>query len=255
MQTHNAIAVFDSGAGGLSVLKALRAHLPLEKFFYLADYAFFPYGDKEEAAIQQRVLFLGKKIEETGAKLLVVACNTATAAAADILRLNLKIPVVAIEPAIKPAAQKSKRGVVVLATSATLKSKRFLNLCARFQGKTQFIFTPCPGLVEAIESHNAFVLKEKLDELLLPLQIYNPDGVVLGCTHYPWIKNEIAAYFQKDVWILETGFAIARQVERKLLHKGQKGEVFFAATEHTEKLQHQLECLGFGQKTVHLWRI
>ena len=255
MQTRNAIVVFDSGAGGLTVLKALRAHLPLEKFFYLADYAFFPYGEKKETDIQQRVLFLSQLIEKKGAKLLVLACNTATAAAAQIVRLNLNIPVVAIEPAIKPATQKAKRAVVVLATSATLKSDRFLNLCRRFQGNAPIFPVPCPGLVEAIESYDFLSLKRRLDALLLPLQPHHPDVIVLGCTHYPLIKNEIAAYFPKDVFILETGLAVARQVEKKLEQKGKEGEVFFAATHQPKKLQTQLECWGFGKESVALWEI
>lgn len=252
----NAVVVFDSGVGGLSVLKTLLRDLPDEKFFYCADHAFFPYGNKTADCIQQRLFSFATLLQEKKSKALLIACNTATAAAADLLRAHFTLPIIAMEPAIKPACLKSQNGnIVVLATSATLKSARFLNLCARFGQNKNLIFQECPGLVEAIESDNPLFLKEKLDFFLLPLPQHHPDVIVLGCTHYPWIKHEIAAYFPPNVLLLDTSDAVSRQVLRTISPalKTKNNTLQFATTGDVLKMQKLLNRFGFqGHKVQHL---
>ena len=146
------IGVFDSGVGGLSVLRRIRALLPAEDLLYLADSAYAPFGDRPTEWIRARSLQLAEWLVAQGAKALVIACNTITAAASDLLREHVAVPVIAIEPAVKPAASVTRSGVVgVLATTSTLESERFASLLTRFARGVEVVAQPCPGLVELIE--------------------------------------------------------------------------------------------------------
>jgi glutamate racemase len=222
----NSVAVFDSGLGGLTVLHALRARLPHEDYFYFADTRFLPYGDRPEAFIRERGLRIAEALARRGAKALVIACNTATAAAAEAIRAAAALPVVALEPGVKPAAALTRSGVIgVLATTRTLDSSRFQRLVADHGGQHRVLAQACPGLAEAIESYGpeSGQVEHLLDGFVAPLAAAGADVVVLGCTHYPWVATMIAARLPAGVTLLDTGEAVARQLERRLAAAGLLG--------------------------------
>jgi glutamate racemase len=214
------IAVFDSGLGGLTVLRALRARLPHEDFFYFADTRFLPYGDRPETFLRERGVAIAEALVRRGAKALVIACNTATAAAAEAIRAAVDLPIVALEPGVKPAAVASRSGVIgVLATTRTLASERFQRLVGNHGGGARVIAQPCPGLAEAIERDgpDSHAVATLLDGFVAPLAMAGADVVVLGCTHYPWVAEAILRRLPTGATLLDTGEAVARQLERLLL--------------------------------------
>lgn len=216
---HQPIAVFDSGLGGLTVLHALRGRLPHEDFFYFADTRFLPYGDRPESFLRERGVAIAHALAARGSKALVVACNTATAAAAEAIRAATHIPVVALEPGVKPAVALTRSGVVgVLATTRTLESERFRRLVAEHGNGRRVLAQPCPGLAEAIENDGAESAQAAalLDDYVAPLAAAGADVVVLGCTHYPWVAEAIARRMPPGTTLLDTGEAVARQLERLL---------------------------------------
>lgn len=222
----NPVAVFDSGLGGLTVLRALRGQLPHEDYFYFADSRFLPYGDRPEVFLKERGVQIARALVERGAKALVIACNTATAAAADAIRAAVDLPVVAIEPGIKPAAVLSKNGkIAVLATTRTVESPRFQRLIEQHASHVQVLAQACPGLAEAIESHGpqSAEVASLLDRFVLPLTAEGVDVVALGCTHYPWVARAIADRLPADVTLLDTGEAVARQLARLLVSAKMQG--------------------------------
>jgi glutamate racemase len=217
------IGVFDSGVGGLSVLAHLRAALPAEDFLYVADSAYAPYGTRGAEVICERTFRIADFLVERGAKLLVVACNTATAAAVANLRLRHALPVVAMEPGIKPAAERTRSGVIgVLATAGTLESARFFSLVNRYAGTADVITQPCPGLVERIEACelDGFATEALLRTYLEPLLARGADVIVLGCTHYPFLRPLIERIVGADIAVLDTGAAVAKEVTRRLQGEG-----------------------------------
>ena len=213
------IGVFDSGVGGLSVLRHIRALLPHEDLLYIADSGNAPYGDKPPGWIRERSLELAGWLVDRGAKAIVIACNTATAAAAGALRERLALPVIGMEPAVKPAAAATRTGVVgVLATVGTLKSAQFAALLDRFASGIEVVTQPCPGLVECVErgelddpATRALVARH-----VAPLLARGADTLVLGCTHYPFLRPLIAEAAGPQVALIETGGAVARQLMRRL---------------------------------------
>lgn len=220
------IAVFDSGLGGLTVLRSLRERLPHEDFFYFADTRFLPYGDKPEAFLRDRGEHIARALVREGAKALVIACNTATAAAAEAIRSAIPVPVVALEPGVKPAVGLSRSGVIgVLATTRTLQSDRFKRLVGNHANHLRVIAQPCPGLADAIESEGPDTpqVDRLLDDYVTPLASAGVDVVVLGCTHYPWVAKGIARRMPVGTTILDTGDAVARQLERRLAADGLLG--------------------------------
>ena len=213
------IAVFDSGLGGLTVLRALRGRLPQEDYFYFADTRFLPYGDRPEAFLKERGVLIAEALAERGAKALVIACNTATAAAAEAIRAATALPIVALEPGVKPAAALTKSGVIgVLATTRTLQSERFQRLVGNHANHLQVVVQACPGLAEAIETQGPHspAVAALLDAFVAPLAAAGADVVVLGCTHYPWVAEAIARRMPAGVTLLDTGEPVARQLERLL---------------------------------------
>ena len=217
------IAVFDSGLGGLTVLRALRSRLPHEDFFYFADTRFLPYGERPEAFLKQRGVLIAEALVRRGAKALVIACNTATAAAAEAIRAAIDLPIVALEPGVKPAVALTKTGVIgVLATTRTLASERFQRLVGNHAHHLKVLPVACPGLAEAIETQGpeSPVVAALLDAFVAPLRAAGADVVVLGCTHYPWVAEAIARRMPAGVSLLDTGEPVARQLER-LLAAGQ----------------------------------
>lgn len=214
------VAVFDSGLGGLTVLRALRDRLPNEDFFYFADTRFLPYGDRPEVFLRERGVLIAQAMVRRGAKALVIACNTATAAAAEAIRAAVDLPIVALEPGVKPAVALSKSGVIgVLATTRTLQSERFQRLVGNHAHQHQVIAQACPGLAEAIESlgPDSPEIGRLLDTFVQPLAAAGADVVVLGCTHYPWVAEGIARRMPPGTTLLDTGEAVAKQLERLLV--------------------------------------
>lgn len=219
MERTQPIAVFDSGLGGLTVLRALRGRLPHEDYFYFADTRFLPYGDRPESFLKERGVLIARALEKRGAKALVIACNTATAAAAEAIRAAIKLPVVALEPGVKPAVALTRSGVIgVLATTRTLHSERFQRLVGNHAAGHQVLAQACSGLAEAIEMRGAHSpeVAALLDEFVLPLAAAGADVVALGCTHYPWVAEAIARRLPAGTRLLDTGEAVARQLERLL---------------------------------------
>ncbi|MEK7892338.1 glutamate racemase [Burkholderia contaminans] len=213
------IGIFDSGLGGLSVLRAVRAQLPDESFIYVADSHHAPYGPRDEAFITERTLAIGQWLAREGAKALVIACNTATARAIATVRELLSIPLVGVEPGIKPAAALSASGVAgVLATQSTLNSPRFQALLDRYGAGRRFICQPGHGLVEAIErgDTNSPALRALLDSYLQPMLDDGADTLVLGCTHYPFFAETIRDLVGDRMTLVDTSDAIARQLVRVL---------------------------------------
>lgn len=213
------IAVFDSGLGGLTVLSALRERLPQEDFFYFADTRFLPYGDRPEVFLRERGVLIAEALLRRGAKALVIACNTATAAAAEAIRAAIELPIVALEPGVKPAVALTRSGTIgVLATTRTLASERFQRLVGNHANGYRVIAQPCPGLAEAIEAEgpDSATISALLDSFVAPLAAAAADVVVLGCTHYPWVAAKIARRMPAGTLLLDTGEPVARQLERLL---------------------------------------
>ena len=224
------IGIFDSGVGGLSVLRHIRAQLPQEHLVYFADSGFAPYGDKPEAVVVERVLAIGSFLVERNAKAIVVACNTATVAAIARLRERFPgMPIVGVEPGLKPAAAATRSGAVgVLATERTLSGAKFLQLRDQISAASgaRFLLQPCHGLADQIEfgeleSNETDAL---LSRYILPLLDGGADTLVLGCTHYPLVQASIekiiARATNRAVTLIDTGDAVARQLSRLLTAVG-----------------------------------
>ncbi len=218
------IGVFDSGVGGLSVLRALQAELPNERFVYVADSGHAPYGERDDAHVIARSHAIADYLQtHHRIKALVVACNTATAAAIAQLRAaNTALPIVGIEPALKPGAALSKTKMVgVMATRGTLNSEKFAHLLSSLHGQATFVLQPCDGLADAIEHADATKIIAACAHYTGAMGQFGIkngeiDTLVLGCTHYPFIATELARYVGADTVFLEGGAPVARQT-RKLL--------------------------------------
>lgn len=224
------IGIFDSGVGGLSVLRHIRAQLPHEHLIYFADSGFAPYGDKPQMLVTERVLAIGAFFQAQGAKAIVVACNTATVAAIASLRERYPgMPIVGVEPGLKPAAAATRTGIVgVLATERTLAGSKFLLLRDQISAATgaRFLLQACIGLADQIESGalESDATDALLQRFVHPLLDQGADVLVLGCTHYPLvqasIERVIAAHTERAVTLVDTGEAVARQLERLLTAGG-----------------------------------
>ena len=223
VQASAPLGIFDSGLGGLSVLRAVRAALPDERIIYVADTQYAPYGERDDDFIVDRTLAIGNWLVSQGAKALVVACNTATAQSIAMAREKLPIPLVGVEPGVKPAALLSQSRVVgVLATAVTLRSARFQSLIDRHAGDCRFILQPGHGLVQAVErcDTSSPELMALLESYLRPMLDAHADTLVLGCTHYPFLDTAIRAIVGDRLALIDTSVAIARQTERLLDQHG-----------------------------------
>lgn len=215
--TRAPIGVFDSGLGGLSVVREMLPRLPGERVVYIGDSVHAPYGAWSQEKIRDFSFGLARFLtEQAGCGGLVIACNTATAAAADALRTALpRIPIVGMEPAVKPAARVTKTGTVgILATVGTLASARFAALLERYgSGEINFITQPCPGLPEAVERGELTTPQTRalVEKYVRPLVAQNADTLVLGCTHYPVLRSVIADVAGPGVTLIDTGEAVARR--------------------------------------------
>ena len=259
------IGVFDSGVGGLSILKALQAQMPHEQFVYVADSSHAPYGERDADFVQQRADHLLHLMrEQHQVKALVVACNTATAVAIQNMRSAYpELPMFGVEPAIKPAAAMSHtQRVGVMATAGTLKSEKFQSLLRGLPTDVAFVLQACEGLADAIEQqwqhadNNAvFALCKKYVQAMgaFGTQAGQMDVLVLGCTHYPFAMKELRALVGPDVQIVETGAPVARHTHKVLadlglLHTSGEGGVKLFATGDAQNLQHAAQMwLGEGQ--------
>jgi len=228
MDRDRPLGVFDSGVGGLSILRALRSELPHEDFVYFSDAGHAPYGEKGEAFVSGRSLAIAVDLlEQHRIKALVVACNTATAAAVHLLRAqHTQLPVVGVEPALKPAAALTKTGrVAVLATRGTLASAKFKALQASLQDQAEFVLVPCDGLAAAIEAGDPPRIRALCQRYTRAVHGFGTapgeiDTLVLGCTHYPFAADIFRELLGADIQLVETGQPVARQTRRLLEAQG-----------------------------------
>jgi glutamate racemase len=247
------IGIFDSGVGGLSVLRAVREQFPHEDMIYLADQAHVPYGPRSLEEVRHFSEEITRFLLGQGAKLIVVACNTASAAALHYLREVLPdVPFVGMEPAVKPAAEHTETGVVgVLATPATFQGELYTSVVERFGNRVMLLQNTCAGLVEQIEAGN---LEGKetaiiLEGALKPMLAAKIDTVVLGCTHYPFVIPQIKKIVGPEVRVIDPAPAIARQAGRLLEKFGLrnqdegKGKVSLLTSGEVEKLKDFVEGL------------
>jgi len=247
------IGVFDSGVGGISVLKHIRALLPHEDLLYIADSKHAPYGNKSPEFIRERAFALADFLISQGAKALVVACNTATATAIEALRKEYNVPIIGMEPAVKPAAAATKTGVVgVLATVGTLKSAQFAALLESYGQGVTVVTEGCPGLVECIERGELATdeTRRLLKGYLKPLLDTQADTIVLGCTHYPLVRPLIEEIVGKEITLIDTGAAVARQLQKRLTEQsllaeaGEGNVTFWTNSEAADAEQVMAELWG-----------
>ncbi|WP_339414196.1 glutamate racemase [Pseudomonas sp. EA_35y_Pfl2_R5] len=252
------VGVFDSGVGGLSVLGEIRMLLPNESLLYIADSGHVPYGEKSPEFIRERCRVLAAFLLNQGAKALVLACNTATVAGvAELRELYPQLPIIGMEPAVKPAAAATKVGVVgVLATTGTLKSAKFAALLDRFACDVRVITQPCPGLVERIEAGDLSSEQTRtlLQGFVTPLLEQGCDTLILGCTHYPFIKPLLQTLVPPSVSLIDTGAAVARQLqrlleERSLLANGPARPAQFWSSGNVTQLENLLTLL-WGDRSL-----
>ena len=211
------LGLFDSGVGGLSVMKEVRRMLPSENLLYYADSAYCPYGNKPPEAIRARAFVIVEFLLSMNAKLIVIASNTTSIAALDAVRERYDVPVVGVEPAIKPAVSATRSGRIgVLATEVTLAGSRFSSLVEKFGNKVEVYNQPCPGLVEVVESGawDKPQAEALLARCIRPLLAKGVDTIILGCTHYPFLRPLIEKLAGGEVRVIDTGGAVARQVVR-----------------------------------------
>ena len=213
------VGIMDSGIGGMTVAREISKLLPHESLIYLADQEMLPYGNKSANQICLRMQALCAWMQQRyHIKALVIACNTATAAAAHTLRSRLPIPVIGMEPAVKPAARVTRnRRIGILATEGTLKSARFAGLLKTFAQGLHVSTQPCPGLVEAIETGHLSQIESLLRQYIQPLQHRQVDTIVLGCTHYPLVRDLIAKIAGDDIRLIDTGQAVAQHTAHLLM--------------------------------------
>lgn len=233
-------------------MKEVRRLLPSEDMIYYADSAYCPYGGKTPGVIRSRTFAICDFLISKGVKLIVIACNTACIAALDAVRERVRIPVVGVEPAVKPAAEATKNGKIeVLATGVTLAGERFHSLVERF-GKTVEVYTqPCPGLVEQVEAGRLASPETEtlLARYLDPLMVKGVDTIVLGCTHYPFLRPLVQKMVRSGVSVIDSGTAVACQVakvlqgERLSVSAGETGRDQFFTSGEPEEVQRVVRLL------------
>lgn len=217
------VGVFDSGVGGLSVVRAINELMPAEAILYVADTAHCPYGSRSSEYLRGRALRISQYLQAQDAKAIVVACNTATVATIAMLRQQFTLPIIGIEPAIRPAAANTRSGVIgILATATTLGSAHLAALIERHTDYHEVLTSACPGWVEAVEAGelDSPATQALVDAQVRPLLAAGVDTLVLGCTHFPFLRPLIERSAGPGVQIIETGLAVARQLQRQLQTRG-----------------------------------
>ena len=247
------IGIFDSGVGGLSVLRAIRALMPSESLLYFADQGHVPYGSRTMAQIRDFSEAITRFLLASNAKLIVVACNTASAAALKYLRQTFPdVGFVGMEPAVKPAAERTQSGRVgVLATPATFQGELYASVVERFANGVELLQHTCPGLVRQIEQGDldGSETRDILENALRPMLDAGIDTVVLGCTHYPFVIPLIQQIVGESVRVIDPAPAVARQAYRLLeatgtrRRKEDRGEIRFYTSGNTSSFQSLLPRL------------
>ncbi|HUI89005.1 MAG TPA: glutamate racemase [Anaerolineales bacterium] len=253
INSQHPIGVFDSGVGGLSVLRAIRAQMPAESVIYFGDQAHIPYGPRPMAQIQAFSEAITRFLLGQGAKIVVVACNAASASALAYLRQAFReVSFVGMEPAVKPAAEHTETGVVgVLATPATFQGALYASVVERFANGVTLLQNPCVGLVQQIEKGDlsGTVTRKILEDALDPMLEKNIDTVVLACTHYPFVIPLIQEVVGQKVRVIDPAPAVARQTKRLIEANGMtraadgRGEIRFFTSGNAESLQSLLPAL------------
>lgn len=245
------VGVFDSGFGGVGVLAAAAALLPGEDFIFIGDNLNAPYGDRTPAEVLALTRQGVGRLTDRGCKAVVIACNTATSAAAATLRAECALPIIGMEPALKPASQVPREGaVLVMATVMTLKLEKFRQLMARYgQGAVP---VPCPGLVELIEAGETDGprVRALLDRLLAPHLQGPVKAVVLGCTHYGFLRPALAAFLPPGVPLVDGNLGTARQLQAQLTARGlnapserrRPGNITFLSTAEGEAIPARMQA-------------
>ncbi len=255
------VGVMDSGVGGILVLKHIHALLPHESLIYFADSKYAPYGSKTSAEITARCMIIADFLIAKDVKTIVVACNTATAAAIDAMRDKYSLPIIGMEPAVKPAAEASKNGIIgVLATVGTLKSAQFAALLESYGRNVKVVTQACVGLVECIERGELDTPETKalIRQYTAPLLAEGADTIVLGCTHYPLVKHVIQEIVGDKISLIDTGAAVAKQLKCQLEEKGllstsqEKAEVHFWTNSEAENAEQVTEKL-WGNHVEEQW--
>jgi glutamate racemase len=227
VRARGAIGVFDSGVGGLSVWQEIARQLPHEATLYVADQAHVPYGSRSLVEVQGFAEAITRFLIDQRAKIVVVACNTASAAALRRLRHTFsKLPFVGMEPAVKPAVERTHNGVVgVIATQATFQGELFTSLLERYAANVEVVTQVCPGLVEAVEEGalEAPATQALVRTCLAPLIEAGVDQLVLGCTHYPFLRPAIERIVGDGIAVIDPAPAVARQTCRVLARRGMLG--------------------------------
>jgi len=253
------IGIFDSGVGGLSVLREIRRELPAEDLIYVADSGYAPYGDRPEDYVRGRAIAIMEFLRARNVKAVVVACNTATGIAVDALRARYAEPIVAIEPAVKPAAAQTRSRVVgVLATTQTLAGQKFAKLVSTHAGDVEVLTQACPGLVEQVErgEMTGASTRSLVEQYLRPMLEKGADTIVLGCTHYPFISDVIRDVAGSAVRIIDSAGPVAREVRRRLQMNGllapesHVGTERFWTTGSPEQVASVIEQLWSGKVDV-----
>ncbi len=243
LMREQAIGFFDSGLGGVSVLAAAMKELPNENFLYLGDNANAPYGTKSDGEVLDLTAAGVERLISSGIKALVIACNTASGIAAEALRQRYDIPIIALEPALKVAAQTHERGVIlVLATPVTLCSGKYRKLFSQYGEHA--VSLPCPGLMEFVEREelDSPALDRYLEDLFAPYVAGGIDSAVLGCTHYLFLKKAVRRHLPEQTKIIDSNQGVVRQLKNRLIQTGllsdghKKGSVAFLSTGSPEKV-------------------
>ena len=247
------IGIFDSGVGGLSITHSIKRELPSENIIYVADLSFSPYGNKSKEMIENRSEYIVDLLFKQGCKAIVVACNTATVNSIDKLRKKFNIPIVGVEPGIKPAALHSKTGVIaVLATEQTISSSSFQTLKSRFSHQVKIEVQACPSLVELVENGNLNSEESinVVNDYILPLLSKGADHIVLGCTHYSFLTPVIEQIVKGKATIVDTAQPVALELKKQLTNLNllhpcyDAGEVQFFSTDTSSNT---------SQKISNLW--
>lgn len=229
------IGLFDSGVGGLSILSDLKKNLPQESFIFLADQINVPYGQKTKKELQKLTTAITDFLLKFNIKMLVVACNTASCYAIASLRSKFNVPIVGVVPAIKPATSITKSGkIAIMSTAATAKSPYLDKLVKQCASSFKVLKLGCPGLEEAVEVLNNAKMSELLDKYVAKIKDFDADVIILGCTHFPWLKDQIENRVGSKVSIIDSGSAVARRVnfvlKKKNIYSSIKSKDLFFTT-------------------------
>jgi glutamate racemase len=247
------IGFFDSGIGGLALLEAALKTFPNNQYLYLADNAFAPYGDKTEQEIKQRCLAIQSYFELQDVEAIVVACNTATAIAVEEMRAKTALPIIGVEPAIKPAALSEQTEVAVLATKATLLSERYKKLKAKYDGKGIYE-SACAGWVTALEKNHRENWLNLLESAMAEIKENKVSHIVLGCTHYIGLKDRIQDYLGYDLTFYEPTSGVMQRMKQilgeSLEDSTQESDVQLMATNSADRLEEWAESKSLKKHSV-----